>query len=213
MLQGIDERRGCAGSGRRALRRAVVLAGLVSCAAFAGSSAGLGAGSGLAHAASSSSKSGAVLATVKVLAPGVEIQAKNAKAFTAAKDGQQLQQGDALKTDATGKAEIAYTDGSLTRLGESTEFVITKLTDKKGARQTQGTLTVGSTWNRAAKVSESGEFSIKAGGATAAVEGTAFVVTCPAAGSTAAACTVTAIVDSISVDSDEWTVTSVTDVE
>ena len=206
MFQGIDERRGHTGSRRRALRGAAVVAGLVSCVTLAGS--------GVGHAASSSSKSGgAVLATLKVLAPGVEVQAKDAKAFIAAKDGQQLQQGDALKTDATGKAEIAYTDGSLTRLGESTEFRITKLTDKKGARQTQGTLTVGSTWNRAAKVSESGEFSIKAGGATAAVEGTAFAVTCPPAGSTAVACTVTAIVDSISVDSDEWTVTSVTDAE
>jgi len=204
VLRGIDERRGCTGSGRRALRGAVALVGLVSCVTVGSA--------GVARAASSSSKSGgAVLATLKVLAPGVEVQAKNGSAFTAAKDGQQLQQGDALKTDATGKAEIAYTDGSLTRLGESTEFRITKLTDKKGARQTQGTLTVGSTWNRAAKVSESGEFSIKAGGATAAVEGTAFAVTCPPAGSTAVTCTVTAIVDSIAVDSDDWTVTSVTD--
>jgi hypothetical protein len=93
-------------------------------------------------------------------------------------------------------------------LGVSTEFSITRLTDKKGARQTQGTLTVGSTWNRAAKVSESGSFEIKAGGATAAVEGTAFVVTCQQAG---VACSITAVVDDISVDSDDWNVTSVTD--
>ena len=162
----------------------------------------------VAHAADTSKSGSGVLATLKIRASGVEVKPKGASSYVTAKEGQALKQGDALRTDATGRAEIAYTDGSLTRLGVSTEFSITKLTDKKGARQTQGTLTVGSTWNRAAKVSESGEFSIKAGGATAAVEGTAFVVTCPTAG---AACTITAIVDDISVDSDEWDVTSVTD--
>ena len=49
---------------------------------------------------------------------------------------------------------------------------------KQGVRQTQGTLTVGSTWNRAAKVAETGSFEVKAGGATAAVEGTLFSVVC-----------------------------------
>ena len=37
---------------------------------------------------------------------------------------------------------------------------------------------MGSTWNRAAKVSETGSFEISAGGATAAVEGTLFAVLC-----------------------------------
>ena len=172
-------------------------------------------GGELAHAADQST-SKSVLANLKVQATGVEIKVKGATSYTAAKDGQALKQGDALKTDATGRAEISYTDGSLTRLGESTEFAITKLTDKKGARQTQGTLTVGSTWNRAAKVSESGSFEIKAGGATAAVEGTAFVVSCPPGATPGAgpvSCAVTAVVDNISVDSDEWDVTSVTDAQ
>ena len=91
--------------------------------------------------------------------------------FVAQGDGQALQQGDTISTDTTAGAEIDYTDGSLTRLGSSTEFKITKLTNKQGVRQTQGTLTVGETWNRAAKVAETGSFEVTAGGATAAVEG------------------------------------------
>jgi hypothetical protein len=162
--------------------------------------------------ATAASSKGTTLATLKIRADAVQVKAKDATDYAPAKDGQALKQGDSLKTDATGLAEIAYTDGSLTRLGPSTEFQITTLTSKKGARQTQGTLTVGSTWNRAAKVSESGSFSIKAGGATAAVQGTAFVVTCPPAGSASMQCTVTAIVDSVGVDSDSWDVTSVTNV-
>ena len=92
-------------------------------------------------------------------------------------------------------------------------FTISKLTNEKGGRQTQGTLSVGETWNRAAKVSETGSFEVKAGGTTAAVEGTAFVATCvpKSDGSQAVDCTFTAVVDDIKVDSDLWDVTSVTD--
>jgi hypothetical protein len=194
-----DRSQRAAGSRRRAGRGIATLLVVIGAVGLAGG--------GLAHAADQ--KSGSALATLKIQAGGVEIKTKGSSAFSAAKEGQTLKQGDALKTDATGRAEIAYTDGSLTRLGESTEFAISKLTNKKGARQTQGTLTVGSTWNRAAKVSESGSFEIKAGGATAAVEGTAFVVTCPQV--LPAVCSVTAVVDNVGVDSDEWDVTSVTD--
>ena len=92
-------------------------------------------------------------------------------------------------------------------------FTISKLTNEKGGRQTQGTLSVGETWNRAAKVSETGSFEVKAGGTTAAVEGTAFVAKCvpKTDGSQAVDCTFTAVVDDIKVDSDLWDVTSVTD--
>jgi LPXTG-motif cell wall-anchored protein len=126
-------------------------------------------------AASSTSKK-KTLATLRVKSPAVEIKKNGKTAFVTAKNNQVLRKGDALRTDATGGAEIAYTDGSLTRLGPSTEFAITKLSEKQGVRKTEGTLSVGSTWNRAAEVSESGSFEIKAGGATAAVEGTAFSV-------------------------------------
>jgi hypothetical protein len=120
----------------------------------------------------------APLATLKIRDAEVEYKAANATAFASARDGQALRQGDSLKTDAEGLAEINYTDGSYTRLGPDTEFTITRLTDQQGARQTQGTLTVGSTWNRAVEVSQTGSFEISAGGATAAVEGTLFAVIC-----------------------------------
>ncbi|MFI5047002.1 MAG: FecR domain-containing protein [Acidimicrobiia bacterium] len=205
MHEGTERREG------RPRRRGRALRGLATLVMAVGSVAMIGASAAHAADKSSSKSSGTVLATLKLRASSVVVKAKGASSYVAAKDGQSLKQGDALKTDATGLAEIDYTDGSLTRLGVSTEFEITKLTDNKGARQTQGTLTVGSTWNRAAKVSESGEFSIKAGGATAAVEGTAFVVTCPTPTSGPVSCSITAIVDNIGVNSDEWNVTSVTD--
>ncbi len=152
------------------------------------------------------------LANLKITEDSVTIKQKGASDFVTAKDGQTLKQGDTIKTDAAGRAEIDYTDGSLTRLAGSTVFTISKLTNERGGRQTQGTLSVGETWNRAAKVSETGSFEVKAGGTTAAVEGTAFVVKCVPKenGQQEANCTVTAVVDDIKVSSDAWDVTSVT---
>ena len=153
------------------------------------------------------------LAKLKITADNVQVKQKGKSAFVDAKDGMALKQGDTIKTDAVGTAEIDYTDGSITRLANSTVFTISRLTDEKGGRQTQGTLSVGETWNRAAKVSETGSFEVKAGGTTAAVEGTAFVAKCVpnTDGSQAVDCTFTAVVDDIKVDSDLWDVTSVAD--
>ena len=130
----------------------------------------------------------------------MSIRASGKSKFVAAKDGQVLRQGDSLKTDAAGKAEIDYTDGSLTRLGSSTEFTITKLTNKQGGRQTEGTITIGETWSRASKVSETSSFEVKAGGTTAAVEGTAFAFNCTLVNGQLS-CTVIAVVDIVKVSS------------
>jgi hypothetical protein len=165
-------------------------------------------------AAGAAGKSGAPLASLKITADAVQVKQKGKSAFVAAKNGMALKQGDTIKTDVPGRAEIDYSDGSLTRLGPSTIFTISRLTDERGGRQTQGTLSVGQTWNRAAKVSETGSFEVKAGGTTAAVEGTAFVATCvPKSDGTPqqVTCTFTAVVDDIKVDSDTWSVASVTD--
>ena len=121
----------------------------------------------------------AILARLTIRTPNVDIKTKKKTKFKKGSSGQVLRQGDTLRTDATaGLAEISYTDGSYTRLGPNTVFSITKLSEKQGVRQTKGTLTVGSTWNRAAQVAETGSFEVKAGGATAAVEGTLFSVVC-----------------------------------
>lgn len=166
----------------------------------------------VAFGAPAGAASTTTLANLKIMHDGVTIKHKGHSSFVAAKDGEAIRQGDRIKTDATGKAEIDYTDGSLTRLSTSTVFTISKLTSDRGGRQTQGTLSVGETWNRAAKVSETGSFEVKAGGTTAAVEGTAFVVSCTpeSSGAQQVTCSVTAVVDNVKVDSDAWDVTSVT---
>jgi len=115
----------------------------------------------LAGPAAAKAKQSAALATLKVTATNVSVKAKGKSSYSTANNGQVLRQGDTIRTDATGRAEIDYTDGSLTRLGASTIFTISRLTNNRGGRQTQGTLTIGETWNRAAKVSETGSFEVK----------------------------------------------------
>jgi FecR protein len=154
-----------------------------------------------AGAAAKPKTKAATLATLKILASKVTIKPSAKSKYVAAKDGQVLHQGDAIQTDAAGHAEIDYTDGSLTRLSPSTSYKLTKLTDKRGGRQTSGTLSVGETWNRAAKVSETGSFTVTAGGTTAAVAGTAFVFSCVKKGKHGKhkTCKVISVVDTVSV--------------
>jgi hypothetical protein len=155
----------------------------------------------------SAKKSAVILARLKVMGPVVTVKAAGKKKFVTATDNQVLRQGDSIKTVAGGLAEVDYTDGSLTRLGNATRFTITTLTNKQGARQTKGTLSVGQTWNRAAKVAEAGSFEVTAGGATAAVEGTAFSYSCQKSESQLI-CEVVDVVDNVNVSSPNGAVTA-----
>ena len=121
----------------------------------------------------------AVLARLTIRTPNVDIKTKKKTTFTKGTSGQVLRQGDTLRTDATaGLAEISYTDGSYTRLGPNTEFSITKLSEKQGVRQTKGHSRSVPPGIAPPQVAETGSFEVKAGGATAAVEGTLFSVVC-----------------------------------
>jgi hypothetical protein len=125
----------------------------------------------------------------------VNVKTSGGSTFKPAKNGQSLHVGDTIQTDATGQAEIDYADTAYTRLDVNTTFTIKKLTDAQGNRQVEGSLDVGRTYNRTAALTQSQTFQQDAGGATAAVAGTAFVVTCTSATS----CTFTAVIDNINL--------------
>ena len=125
----------------------------------------------------------------------VNVETAGTSTFKPAKNGQSLHVGDTVQTDATGQAEIDYADTAYTRLDVNTTFTIKKLTDSQGNRQVEGSLDVGRTYNRTAALTQSQTFQQDAGGATAAVAGTAFVVTCTSATS----CTFTAVIDNINL--------------
>lgn len=118
------------------------------------------------------------VATLQIDADNVEVRKAGKDDFKAAKDEQQVNEGDTIRTDATGKAEVQYDDQSYTRLDENTTFTIVSLTDDEGNRQVEGSLDTGRTWNRAEGLTESESFEQSGAGATAAVQGTAFLIEC-----------------------------------
>lgn len=123
----------------------------------------------------------------------VSVKTAGGSTFKPAKNGQSLHVGDTVQSDATGQTEIDYADSAYTRLDVNTTFTIKKLTDAQGNRQVEGSLDVGRTYNRTAALTQSQTFQQDGGGATAAVAGTASVVTCTSATS----CTFRAVVDNI----------------
>jgi hypothetical protein len=108
----------------------------------------------------------------------VEVQRAEGKRFKPARDGQALREGDTVRTDATGRAEIEYDDQSFTRLDVDTTFTIVTLTDDEGDQTIKGSQETGRTWNRVEALTESESYEVEGAGATAAVGGTAFVVDC-----------------------------------
>jgi hypothetical protein len=120
----------------------------------------------------------AAVATLKITNPNVEVKKSGKTAFKLAKDGAKLHEGDTIRTDATGLAEIDYGADAYTRLDVNTTFTIKKLTEDQGSRQVEGSLDTGQTWNRTAALTESGSFGQDGAGANATVRGTAFMVTC-----------------------------------
>ncbi|MET0896142.1 MAG: hypothetical protein ABWY80_09850, partial [Acidimicrobiia bacterium] len=80
------------------------------------------------------------VAKLHIIRPAVQLRAKGNTEFRTAREGATLRQGDVLRTDAAGFVEVEYADGSLTRLGPSTEFSIARLTEERGGRQTRGSI-------------------------------------------------------------------------
>ncbi len=108
----------------------------------------------------------------------VEVQRAGKSSFKQADDGAKLHEGDTVRTDDVGHAEVDYTDDSYTRLDVNTTFTVVTLVDDQGVRQVSGSLETGRTWNRTEALTESESFDQEAGGATAAVVGTAFSLQC-----------------------------------
>jgi len=156
----------------RIRRGTAIIASLAVAASF--SIAAIGAPAGAAVLGQSAAKTG----TLTVEAPGVTLLKKGQSKFVKGKTNQKIKTGDTVQTDATGFAEIGFPDGSITRLDNNTVFTLEKLSTQTGAREVEGTVSAGQTWNRVQKLGTGDTFEQKSNDATAAVLGTAFVTKC-----------------------------------
>ena len=135
------------------------------------------------------------VATLTIIEEGASIRRSGKESFKPATDGQKLRVGDTVQTDATGFVEIVYADDSFTRLDVNTTFTIESLTDEAGNRKIKGSVESGQTWNRVEALTENESFEQEGAGATAAVTGTAFAVSCVSPGN----CTFTSVVDGVTL--------------
>jgi hypothetical protein len=120
----------------------------------------------------------AAVADAISIEPAVDVRVGTATAFTAITDPEPVAAGDTVRTDASGFAEIAYFDGSLTRLDVDTEFEVLELVDAVEESAVRTRMGLGRTWHRVESLGEGGEFSVETSVATAVVQGTAFSIAC-----------------------------------
>ncbi|MCU1438043.1 MAG: hypothetical protein JWP66_1130 [Naasia sp.] len=86
--------------------------------------------------------------------------------------------GDVVETDADGRAELVYADGSLARLGPATSLRLEEVSGAEDQR-TVMSLDVGRTWHRVVElVAEDAAYEVRTPVGTAAVTGTEFSVEC-----------------------------------
>ena len=117
------------------------------------------------------------LARLAVLDPSVAVQARSASAFAPASSGHSLAVGDTVRTDALGRAQVDYAEGSLTRLDRNTTFVVERLAEAERPDPLAVRVDLGRTWNEVAELTTSGErFQVSTSNAVATVRGTVFTV-------------------------------------
>jgi len=107
-----------------------------------------------------------------------------------------VEAGDIVRTDDTGFAEIAYFDGSRTRLDVNTEFEVIELAETDEHLDVSARMGLGRTWHRVQDLGTGdGSYAVETSVATATVRGTAFLVACPSDGE----CTFTVLEGSLMI--------------
>lgn len=98
--------------------------------------------------------------------------------------------GDVVKTNSAGRAELDYSDGSLTRLAPNTQVTVVRL-DSASAQRTSVKVDAGRTWQRVKKlVADGAQYEVSTPLGVASVKGTAFEVDCTKGGGVACITTV-----------------------
>lgn len=121
-----------------------------------------------------------VSARLNIIAGDAQIMEKGSKNWTPAKDGTSLNEGDSVKTLDKSRAEIVFFEGSVTRLGPSTEVTIEKTAqagDNQNSRDISLKVILGRTWHRVKKMfSSESRYEVKTATAVATARGTTFRV-------------------------------------
>ena len=127
------------------MRSAWMAAGVGALALIAAGGSGVGALSPLSVPPGAGAPGGPVGDAVPIN-PGVELRPGESGAYASVAASTPVSVGDGVRTDATGFAEVAYGDGSRTRLDVNTDVEMVSLTDDAGKTVTGAHMGLGRTW-------------------------------------------------------------------
>ncbi len=96
----------------------------------------------------------------------------------AGSEGQDLDEGDVVRTDATGRAHIDLFEGSVVRLDSDSEISLRNLEDSSDGREVSLGLLRGRAWNRVAEQQDGDSYAIDLGEAVVTAIGTTFMTDC-----------------------------------
>jgi hypothetical protein len=118
------------------------------------------------------------LAELQVLSTDVQVRTPDTT-FESAESGRELGQGDEVRTDATGFAEVVFFDGSWQRIESGATLTLTELVDIEGSQVVRTGLDQGRAWQRVESLTnEEDAFAVDTPVAVASVRGTAFSIEC-----------------------------------
>lgn len=116
----------------------------------------------------------------KVLAPTVSSRSTSATDPLEFATGDRLAEGAVIETDATGLGEFEYADGSIVRVGPSSNYTLTRSRTSGDRRDIAGKLVTGRSWHRVTPRSGGdADYKVEVLGATGEVKGTSYAVVCP----------------------------------
>jgi len=103
---------------------------------------------------------------------------KTPNSWAPIKKGDEIAQGDTVKTGAKSRVELALTDGSVLRLGPDSKLALQSFvpTEDPNQRKSSFKLWVGRAWAKVAKAAGAGQFEVETRSAVAGVRGTTFRV-------------------------------------
>lgn len=119
------------------------------------------------------------LASVERVDAAVDAAAGEADFAAVEDDAADVDEGDQVRTDASGFAEITYFDGSIVRLDVDSTITISDLVDAVDASTIRSEMGTGRTYHRVNELTGDDTYEVETSVATATVRGTAFLVTCP----------------------------------
>ena len=111
-------------------------------------------------------------AKLHIFSQGVSVEDGSVNEFVSAEDGQNIEAGTKVKTDSTGRAEIVYSTGTVTRIDKNSQVTLKSL--EEGPFKASIFLSAGRIWSRVAKLLGGESYQTESTKTVATVRGTSY---------------------------------------